>query len=672
MDKNILNYKYEIFPTAPQKRLLNTVLRQGKLQWNRAVTIRKKLKAALVSKQFDYIISTLLSTGKSNSQGNRSAAIIKFQECYPGLDFASAAKLYDIKNIVGNTLGDITEELLGNAVLASKIKKQYENESAARQAAKNIERKPGDKLPQLKVYWQLLRAINQYADFAAKLYMDNSFESSKDMSLSTVRFAVSGSAKSQKWITATQPKKGQRDHGATGEPRYKKRAESFGPDQVSGNGNIEDITRKTRDNKQIYITAIKSWVNFVYHRPIPEGSDIKTASVLTKAGRYFIVLSAEVPIEAYAIKPLNEGWAVGINPAETTALTAAMENFKTGERAYIAFHYEFLEKSLDKLEKIQQEMSFKQGPKRKLTEEEIKEKLLRFEKTLKNLTDKEKKKALFKEKERISKIMTFNESGPSRNWRKLSNRVSKLHFHVANQRADVRHKIARFLAETADVIGIGDWEPEREVPYREKLRKLKKDVKNGVEGAQKLLKELEESKSKNGKRNSKTKRREAADRVIASLRAAVKEKAQRSGAYADVAVKEPGMTFTCNVCGAETGPKGKEGLKVRQWTCSKCGTVHDRNINAGFNILHKTMENIETPGEAQAPSPETGKTAARNPIQGATVQSGPIHWFGFRATGQVNMKGGPIISLSLKSLIAMKIAGEVRESATAQADLQTR
>lgn len=649
MAKNILNYKFEIFPTVPQKKLLNAVLRQEKMQWNKAVTIRKKLKAALVSKQFNYVISTLLSNGKSNTQGNRAAAIMKFQEGFPGLDFAAAAKLYDVKNIVGNTLGDITEEFIDENVLISKIRKQYDIETEARNAAK----KSGDKLPSVKVYWQLLTAINRYAGYAAKLYMDNSFESSKNMSLSNVRFAVSGSAKSQKWITATQPKKGQRDLGATGEPRYKKRAESFGPWQTDGD--IKNITRETRNNTQIYIAPIKSWINIALHRHLPDGSDVKTMSVLTVAGRYFVVLSAEVTDEVYAIRPLNQGWAVGINPAEETALTAAMENLKTGERAYIAFHYEFLEKSLNRLEKIQQAMSLKQGPKRKLTDEEIQIRLAKYEKTIKNLTDKEKKKSLFKEKERLSKIMVRTENGPSKNWRKLSRKVSSLHFHVANQRLDVRHKIARFLVESADIIGVGDWEPEREIPYREKLKKLKKDVKRGVEGAQKLLKELEESKSKNGERNSRVKRRKAMDRGIASLRSAINEKAIRAGAYVDIAVKEPATTYTCNICNAETGPKGKEGLKIRRWTCPSCGTVHERNINAGFNILYKTIEIL---GGAQPPSPAMGKIAARNPVQGATVQSEQVTWLGFRATGQVNSKGGPFISLSLKSLMDMNIVCE--------------
>jgi putative transposase len=38
----------------------------------------------------------------------------------------------------------------------------------------------------------------------------------------------------------------------------------------------------------------------------------------------------------------------------------------------------------------------------------------------------------------------------------------------------------------------------------------------------------------------------------------------------------------CSACGAKDGPKP---LSVREWTCKKCGTVHDRDVNAAKNVL---------------------------------------------------------------------------------------
>lgn len=38
-------------------------------------------------------------------------------------------------------------------------------------------------------------------------------------------------------------------------------------------------------------------------------------------------------------------------------------------------------------------------------------------------------------------------------------------------------------------------------------------------------------------------------------------------------VNERYMTETCSCCGDRSGgPKGKSGLRIREWACAKCGT----------------------------------------------------------------------------------------------------
>jgi len=44
-------------------------------------------------------------------------------------------------------------------------------------------------------------------------------------------------------------------------------------------------------------------------------------------------------------------------------------------------------------------------------------------------------------------------------------------------------------------------------------------------------------------------------------------------------------TMTCSDCGALTGPKGLDGLAVRFWVCSECGSVHDRDTNSALVVL---------------------------------------------------------------------------------------
>lgn len=48
---------------------------------------------------------------------------------------------------------------------------------------------------------------------------------------------------------------------------------------------------------------------------------------------------------------------------------------------------------------------------------------------------------------------------------------------------------------------------------------------------------------------------------------------------------------TCNICGYVN--KNTKDLSVRKWTCSQCGTVHDRDINAAINILNEGMKMLE-------------------------------------------------------------------------------
>lgn len=43
-------------------------------------------------------------------------------------------------------------------------------------------------------------------------------------------------------------------------------------------------------------------------------------------------------------------------------------------------------------------------------------------------------------------------------------------------------------------------------------------------------------------------------------------------------------TQLCSCCGAQTGPRGFEGLSVRKWTCSVCNAEHDRDLNSSYNL----------------------------------------------------------------------------------------
>jgi transposase len=52
-------------------------------------------------------------------------------------------------------------------------------------------------------------------------------------------------------------------------------------------------------------------------------------------------------------------------------------------------------------------------------------------------------------------------------------------------------------------------------------------------------------------------------------------------------VNEKYTTQKCSCCHeiSENSPKGRAGLGIREWVCTGCGTLHDRDVNAAKNIL---------------------------------------------------------------------------------------
>ncbi|WP_426344888.1 RNA-guided endonuclease InsQ/TnpB family protein [Pseudoduganella sp. R-32] len=79
-----------------------------------------------------------------------------------------------------------------------------------------------------------------------------------------------------------------------------------------------------------------------------------------------------------------------------------------------------------------------------------------------------------------------------------------------------------------------------------------------------------------------------------SFRRMLAYKAMRHGARY-VEVDERFTTQTCSNCGAlpDSRPKGIAGLGIREWECSECGVVHDRDRNAALNILRRGRATLE-------------------------------------------------------------------------------
>ncbi len=56
----------------------------------------------------------------------------------------------------------------------------------------------------------------------------------------------------------------------------------------------------------------------------------------------------------------------------------------------------------------------------------------------------------------------------------------------------------------------------------------------------------------------------------------------------------------CSTCGANSGPKP---LDVREWTCTDCGSVHDRDHNAAINVRQVAGLAVTACGAQVGPEP---------------------------------------------------------------------
>jgi putative transposase len=139
---------------------------------------------------------------------------------------------------------------------------------------------------------------------------------------------------------------------------------------------------------------------------------------------------------------------------------------------------------------------------------------------------------------------------------KKTKRTKNIHAKIANRRRDFLHKVSTKLVKEYGLIIIGD------VSSTDLLRtSMAKSV---------------------------------ADAGWADFKRMLSYKAIMHGG-STLEVSEYRTTQTCSCCGSRDSnerPKGIAGLGIREWTCSECGTIHDRDINAAKNILRSGLATL--------------------------------------------------------------------------------
>ncbi|CBL46161.1 Transposase [gamma proteobacterium HdN1] len=126
-------------------------------------------------------------------------------------------------------------------------------------------------------------------------------------------------------------------------------------------------------------------------------------------------------------------------------------------------------------------------------------------------------------------------------------RVKAIHAKIKNKRKDDIHQFSRQLVNTNAAIFVGNVQPKP-------LTKTKM-AKSVLDAGWEMLKTMLEYKCN----------------------------------HAGVVFEEVNEAYTtqvCSCCGclSQNSPKGRAGLRIREWTC-ECGITHDRDVNAARNIL---------------------------------------------------------------------------------------
>lgn len=137
----------------------------------------------------------------------------------------------------------------------------------------------------------------------------------------------------------------------------------------------------------------------------------------------------------------------------------------------------------------------------------------------------------------------------SKNYQQQRIKVAKIHEKIANQRKDFLNKLSTNLIKNHDVVCIEDLSSKNLM----KNRKLAKAI--GDVSWYEFVRMLEYKANWYEKQVSKISRWYPSSQI-------------------------------CSDCGFSSG---KKPLSIREWTCTNCGSHHDRDINASINILREGL-----------------------------------------------------------------------------------
>ena len=145
----------------------------------------------------------------------------------------------------------------------------------------------------------------------------------------------------------------------------------------------------------------------------------------------------------------------------------------------------------------------------------------------------------------------------SNNRNKQRIKVARLHKKIQNQRNNYLHKLSRRIIDENQVIVLEDLK----VKDMEQNNKLARNITDA-----------------------------SWSRLVSML-------IYKANWYGRKVIRVPSTypsSQLCSICSYKNSIT--KSLNIRKWTCPKCGSIHDRDINAAKNILSKGIEMLTKDG----------------------------------------------------------------------------
>lgn len=301
-------------------------------------------------------------------------------------------------------------------------------------------------------------------------------------------------------------------------------------------------------------------VRAVLHRPLPPGGRIKQIAVaVTPTGAYAVCM-VEAPVTAF-VKEVPEVLptaVAGIDPGRTTALSVASLDGSTTFTIQPPLFRNA--RHLRKVRRLQRHAD------RQL-----------------HAANPHCRNPKGRWTKRLGKLVR------SAGYACTRTRIAEGMRHIAAARREAYHLAANRLVTEYALIGVGHWRGRGKA--------------GGIGGWR------------------RAQNRRDYDNALAEFVDLLKDKAARcSKPRRVVDVHEAFSTRRCFDCGELTGPCGRHGLKIREWTCARCGARHHRDFASARAIARQAL--AEAAAGAQPAQPESSVRKSRTPAASSTSKHG--------------------------------------------------